>query len=93
MFFPTVASLELTKQTTAAAPKEAGDHNKNAAPEKVAEFIGEVQTNLPKILEPETLAPHSPRGDGPANRPQVCLRQPLRSHTQHDNLNLKSVNT
>lgn len=66
LVFPTVASLELTKQTTMAAPKEAEEQDNNAAPE-----IGEVQTNLAKISEPETPAPQPPRGDGPANRPQV----------------------
>lgn len=68
LVFPT---LELTKQTTMATPKEAGDHNNNTAPEKVVEFIGEVQTNQTKISELETPAPQPPRGDGPANRPQV----------------------
>lgn len=71
LVFPTVASLELTKQTTMTAPKEAGDHNNNTAPEKGVEVIGEVQTNLAKISELDTPAPQPPRGDGPANRPQV----------------------
>lgn len=70
MVFPTVASLELTTQTTVAS-KEPGDHDNNAAPEKVAEFMSETQTNVPKISEKETEAPEPPRGDGPANRPQV----------------------
>lgn len=59
LVFPTVASLELTKQTTMATLKEAGDHN-NA-----------VQTNLAKISELETPVLQPSRGDGPANRPQV----------------------
>lgn len=77
LVFPTVASLELTKQTTMATPKEAGDHNNNADPEKVVEFIGEVQTNVAKIAERETPAPQPPRGDGPTSRPQVWLLCPI----------------
>lgn len=70
LVFPTLASGELTTQTTV-APKESGDHDNNAARENITEFMSEAQTNLPKISEPETLAPQPPRGDGPANRPQV----------------------
>lgn len=70
LVFPTVASPEPATQTTA-APKESGDHDNKASPEKVAEFMSEAQTNLPKLSGPETRAPQSPRGDGPANRPQV----------------------
>lgn len=66
LVFPTLESLEVTQQTTVAAPRESGDHDNKAAPEKAAEFTSEVQT-----MEPETLAPQPPRGDGPANRPQV----------------------
>ncbi|TWW62322.1 hypothetical protein D4764_04G0009690 [Takifugu flavidus] len=65
-----------------ATPKEAGDHNNNTAPEKVVEFIGEVQTNLAKISELETPAPLPPRGDGPANRPQENTRVKLQSVLQ-----------
>lgn len=70
LVFPTVASLEPTTQTTV-APKEPGDHDNNAAPEKVAEFMSEAQTDVPNTSEAETGAPEPPRGDGPANRPQV----------------------
>lgn len=67
LVFPTLASPELTTE----APKESGERVNNAASEKVAEFTSEAQTNLPKMFEPETPAPRPPRGDGPANRPQV----------------------
>ncbi|XP_056886937.1 hematopoietic progenitor cell antigen CD34 isoform X2 [Takifugu flavidus] len=100
LVFPTVASLELTKQTTMATPKEAGDHNNNTAPEKVVEFIGEVQTNLAKISELETPAPLPPRGDGPANRPQVvtqddviCVSQEAVQNRNAVSLKLKSSST
>lgn len=70
LVFPTLAFQDLTEQTTAAAaagPEETGVLGDGAAPEEASEE----RTTTPKVTEPETPAPLPPRGDGPANKPQV----------------------
>lgn len=72
--FPTMPIKNTTEQTTAAAAaaaaagsEETGVPGDAAAPEDA----NEEQTTMPKVSEPETPAPQPPRGDGPANKPQV----------------------
>lgn len=71
VIYPTMPDQNQTKQTTAAAaaagPEETDVLGDSAAPENASEE----QTTMPKVTQPETPAPVPPRGDGPANKPQV----------------------
>lgn len=70
LIFPTAGPLG-PNLTTAAAEEDAQNDEDSAGQAETDELPLEVQTNGPKVMQPETLAPQPPRGDGPANRPQV----------------------
>lgn len=70
LIFPTAGPLG-PNLTTAAAEEDAQNDEDSAGQAETDELPREVQTNGPKVMQPETLAPQPPRGDGPANRPQV----------------------
>lgn len=70
LIFPTVGPLG-TNLTTAAAHKDTQDGENSAGQAETDELPLEVQTNGPKVMQPETAAPEPSRGDGPENKPQV----------------------
>lgn len=69
LVFPTAGSLG-PNLTTAAAHKDTQEGD-SAGQAETDELPLEVQTNGPKVMQPETPAPEPPRGDGPENKPQV----------------------
>lgn len=73
LLFPTAGPLG-PNLTTAAAPEDTQDDEDSAGQAEAEELPQEVQTNGPKVMEPETPAPEPARGDGPQNEPQVRYR-------------------
>lgn len=73
LLFPTAGPLG-PNLTTAAAPEDTQGDEDSAGQAEADELPQEVQTNGPKVMEPETPAPEPSRGDGPQNEPQVRYR-------------------
>ncbi|XP_075880986.1 uncharacterized protein LOC142887320 [Nelusetta ayraudi] len=74
LLFPTAGPLG-PNLTTAAAPEDTQDDEDRAGQAEADELPQEVQTNGPKVMEPETPAPEPSRGDGPQNEPQVVTQE------------------
>ncbi|XP_070705131.1 hematopoietic progenitor cell antigen CD34 isoform X2 [Pempheris klunzingeri] len=104
---PTVGSLETTEQPTAATATEAAGQAEDdqdsspATPDQAAdeetEITAEIQTDVPKIEQPQTPAPIPARGDGPNNVPQpvpqddvVCVSKDAVQDKNAVNLRLRT---
>lgn len=70
LVFPTPEPVGPNLTTAAAHGDTQGDED-SAGQAETDELPLEVQTNGPKVMQPETAAPEPPRGDGPENKPQV----------------------
>lgn len=71
LVYPTAGPLGPNLTTAAAAQEDTQDNEDTAGQAETDELPLAVQTNGPKVMQPETPAPEPSRGDGPENKPQV----------------------